>query len=466
MQATDHTIIAVSTAAGGSARAIVRLSGPRAVELAAAAFARGDGRPVAALGPFRCADGLIVVDAMELPARVYVFRAPRSYTRQDVVELHLPGSPPAVTAVLGKLIDLGARQAQPGEFTARALFAGRIDLSEAEAVADVIHADDDAQLRAAMRALGGRLHRLCSAAAGQCAEALATVEASIDLADEDIDLQSPASLAEQLQATATDLRHTAAGAADVPDTARHVHVVLAGRPNAGKSSLVNALTGANRAIVSAMAGTTRDVLSAPLALGEATVILQDAAGFAPPADGLAAAADSAARQAVAQADVVGFVIDLAAGDHTDDLALLAEARRATTAPMLVLANKADLTADAAEAAQRLAERVGASTIAVSAETGHGLATFIEQLGRHVRGSAGRSGGAMGLHIRQKQCLLAAATAADQAAEKLASCGHIVDVAELVAIDLRGSLAQLGQISGEVVTEDVLGRIFARFCVGK
>ncbi len=466
MQPTDQTIIAVSTAAGGSARAIVRLSGPRAAELAEAVFSGADGPAIGELGPFRCAGGLIAVGGMELPARAYVFRAPRSYTRQDVVELHLPGSPAAVTALLGALIDLGARQAEPGEFTARALFAGRIDLSEAEAVADVINAADDAQLRAAMAALGGRLHRLCSTAADGCAEALATIEASIDLADEDIDLQSPASLAEQLSATAAQLLRAATDAADMPDQARHVHVVLAGRPNAGKSSLVNALTGADRAIVSAMAGTTRDVLSAPLALPETTVVLQDAAGFAPPADGLAAAAHRAARQAVAQADVVGFVIDLAAGDHADDLALLAEARRTTTAPLLVLANKADLVTDAAKATQDLAAQTDRPTVAVSAETGEGLATFIDQLQQHVTVSAGRSGGAMGLHLRQKQCLLAAAGAADQASDKLAACEHVSDVAELAAIDVRGALAQLGQISGEVVTEDVLGRIFARFCVGK
>ena len=470
MHPTDQTIVAISSPAGSAARAIVRLSGPGAAALADGVFAGADGRPLANVPPFRAVDGVVrPADGIELPARAYVFHSPRSYTRQDLVELHVPGSSAAAAALAGRLVELGAVEAAAGEFTARAFFAGRIDLSAAQAVADVINADDDAQLRAAMGALGGRTHRLCAAAAEQLTEVLATVEASIDLADEDIHLAAADELAQALAAVAGDLRRTAEGAGDVPDSARHVHVVLAGRTNVGKSSLVNALTGADRAIVSAMAGTTRDVLSASLTLDGTAVLLQDAAGFAAAADALAVAADSAARQAVARADVICFVVEAAtpAADRSADAALLGEVRAANpNAPLVLLANKIDLAPDAPHALRAVADDLQLAPIAASATTGAGIDAVRAALSQRLQLSAGRSGGALGLHRRQKRCLLAAADAAAQAAGRLAQSAEIVDAAEWVAIDLRAALAELGQISGEVVTEDVLGRIFARFCVGK
>ena len=422
---------------------------------------------LARLPAFRAVDGLVRLGGRsELPARAYMFRAPRSYTRQDVVELHLPGSAVAAGALLEGLIAGGAQLAEAGEFTARAFFSGRIDLSAAEAVADVIEADDDAQLRSALAALGGRTHRLCVAAAEVITEALATVEASIDLAEEDIQLDAPGRLADVLTGQAEQLRRTARQAADMPETAQHVTIALAGRPNVGKSSLVNALAGSDRAIVSAMAGTTRDVLSTPMTLGETAVVLQDAAGFARAEDELTVAADSAARAAVRRADVVCFVVDVSDGDFADDLDLLADVRAAGAGNIVLLANKVDRLTDAAEALTALAAATGLPPIATSAVTAEGLDAVRAELTERLHVSAGRGGSALGLHQRQKRCLLAAADAATAAAAQLADSDDIAASAELVAIDLREALADLDQISGDVVTDDVLGRIFARFCVGK
>ncbi|MCK4602511.1 MAG: 50S ribosome-binding GTPase, partial [Phycisphaerae bacterium] len=273
----DDTIVAISTAAGSAARAIVRLSGTEAFRIAETTFIAEAG-PLSNVGGFRTADGLVRIApyGIELPARAYVFRAPRSYTRQDVVELHLPGVPAAATGLLAALIDAGARQAAPGEFTEWAFLAGRIDLSAAEAVADIVDAAGDAQQRSAIAALGGRVFRLCEDAASQIAECLATVEASIDLAEEDISLASPAELSRQLEELSGGLGRIAAEAADMSETRHRPYVVIAGRPNVGKSSLLNALTGVDRAIVSALAGTTRDVLSATMTLGDgAAVVGQD-----------------------------------------------------------------------------------------------------------------------------------------------------------------------------------------------
>lgn len=466
MHSIDQTIVAISTAAGAAARAIVRLSGPRAVELADGVFSAADGRPLAELAGFGATGGVIAVDEhAQLPGRAYVFLAPRSYTRQDVVELHAPGSPVVAAGLLDRLAAAGAAVAEPGEFTARAFFSGRIDLSAAEAVADVIAADDDAQLRSAMTMLGGRTHRLCGAAAVELTDVLATVEASIDLAEEDIQLDSPAHLAGQLTALADRLRSVAAGAADVPDAARHIRVVLAGRPNVGKSSLVNALTGADRAIVSALAGTTRDVLSAPLDLDGAAVLLQDAAGFGRLDSDLAAVSDNAARQAVAQADVVCLVLD-ATDIGAADAALLAELRAVNTAEPVAIANKIDLAVDPASARDAAAATTGLASLATSAVTGEGMADFKRAIAQRLHLTANRGGSGLSLHQRQKRCLLAAADAADAAGGRLAGSRGLADGAELVAIDLREAVGQIGLISGEVVTEDVLGRIFSRFCVGK
>ena len=521
MYPADDTIVAVSSAAGAAARAIVRLSGPDALSLAERVFAPE--RPwsgLEAVGGFRCVDGLLHVPierkrgqaafsasqgdappgerksslspfSLDLPGRAYVFRAPRSYTRQDVVELHIPGSPVVAGALVDALAAAGARQAGPGEFTARAFFSGRIDLSAAEAVADVINAADDAQLRSAMSALGGRVSRLCRGAASALAEAMATVEASIDLADEDIQLADARELSAALAGQAGGLRAAAEAAGEMPEAAHQGRVVLAGRPNVGKSSLLNALTGQDRAIVSALAGTTRDVLAAPLALpsGQAAM-LQDAAGFARVADSpgdcdsLAAAADNAAHAAVRRADVVCFVLDATEGVSPEDADLLKRLRQANpNAPMIVLANKADLSiADCPGAPGRIVDLgiachgeagpVGGTASGVlftSAVTGQGLDELRCRLGELLGSSVWLSGEQLGLHARQKRCILAAAGAADRAADLLAGAAEIADAAELVAVELRAALAELGQVSPDAagyVSEEILGRIFARFCVGK
>ena len=468
---TTDTIVAISTPAGSARRAIVRLSGPEALEIGDQIFV-SSGKTLARTGGFRSLDGRVTIptDDIELPARAYVFRNPRSYTRQNLAEIHMPGAPDAVSAAVDALISAGARQSLPGEFTARAFFSGRLDLSQATAVADMIDADNDAQLRSAMDALGGRIRGLCQNASAAITDALAGIEASIDLADEHIEFDRPDELSERLGGIASDLRAVADQAGDMPENARCPHVVLVGRPNVGKSSLLNALTGVDRAIVSAMAGTTRDVLSASMDLGDhGVVILQDLAGFEASVEGTpAAAADSLARRAMARSEVILFVVDASGACEDADVELLIEARQANPrAPLLLLANKCDLVAlDDLAAFARLSELAGTVPQAVSASRATGLEVLKVRLAELMHLGAHRGGQAMGLHVRQKRAMEACAAAVERTAELISPADEVADVAELAAVEMREALSQLGQISGEVVTEDILGRIFQRFCVGK
>lgn len=448
----DDTIAAISSSAGSAGRAIVRLSGPRALEITDSLFISDSPSAIADSPGFRSRVGIVQTGSIELPAVVYIFRRPRSYTRQDVVELHIPGPAAGAESLLNSLIRLGAREAGPGEFTARAFFSGRIDLSQAQAVSDVIHASGEAQLRSAIAALQGRTSRLCASAASAIADVLAEVEASIDLGDELIDVVVPAELAHRLELVALELKRITENSTDISQIGQLPRVVIIGRPNAGKSSLLNVLSGTPRAIVSALAGTTRDVLSVEMQTPQgSSVMLQDIAGLVTDArDAITAAAQEAARAALSSADMIILLADASAPDG-DGL----EPPEDCDCPVLKVANKVDLRRP----------NDGAWDVMISCRTLEGIDLLKARICDCLHLNTGCSE-ALGLHHRQKRALSQAGEISLCAASLLRSAAEVSDVAELVSQDLRGALAELGSISGRIVSDDVLGRIFERFCVGK
>jgi tRNA modification GTPase len=468
----DDTIVAVSSAAGNGAVGIVRLSGPKAIDIADTMVKVAGDVPLARRpGSTRISGEVRPAEGIGLPAVFYVFRAPHSYTRQDLVEIHSIGSPPVLEMIRRRAMALGAVAAQPGEFTARAFLNGAMDLTKAEAVAGVIRARTDTQLRASRWMMDGRLSHEISDARDELAELLALVEADIDFAEEPIQFINPVALRERLATIDARLSRIPAETKSAERLDALPRILLLGRPNAGKSSLMNALSGTSRAICAAAAGTTRDILSAPIRLGplngvKGLAILLDAAGVDPSEDAIIAQARALTLDAAQRVDLVCLVVDL--GAH-EDAAALGLVHSLELPRVVVAANKCDLLSDR-DVAQRV-RRMEAWNIGpvrrVSAKSGAGTdglrAAFVEALGETAGTTLGE---AMLLSERQRSAIADAGSAIGRAMNLGETATETVDCADLVAFELREALDALGAVTGEVTTDELLGRVFANFCIGK
>jgi tRNA modification GTPase len=473
----DRTIAAISSAAGRSPLGILRLSGPEAIPIAERMTARlsPDGETMEAARPMKLSHRpawrrwqaeLGVDETLTAPAVIYLFRSPRSYTRQDLVEFHLPGSPVLLEMARRRAIALGAEPALPGEFTARAFLNGGMDLSRAEATASLIRARTDGQLRAARRWMEGALAEKLAAARDAIAETLALVEADIDFAEEPIEFITPAELRKRLG----DVRATLQGLSDGAVSAERLEalprILLLGPPNAGKSSLMNRLSGTNRAICAAIAGTTRDLLSAPIAVGRGEAILLDAAGVDDDADDLLARARTRTLATSEQVDLVCLVLDASEIGNDRMLDLL---RRTDGTRRVLALNKSDLLSlrEMENLLERWRTRGVGPVVAVSALRGTGVealrGAFADVLGEQSGLVAADS---PVLTERQRTALAAAIEAVERSVELAADLAETVDRADVLAFELREALHALGEVTGEVTTEDLLTQVFSRFCIGK
>ena len=443
---SGDTIVAISSAVGPAARMIVRASGPTAMQLASSLWSAT--LPEAS----RAARGTLSFAGLRVPAWLYVFLTPRSYTGEDLVEVHLPGNPLLARMLLDALVAQGARPADPGEFTARAYFNGRIDLTEAEGVAATIAASGEQELRAARHLFAGELARRLRPATDLIAETLALVEVGIDFSDEDVTFLSPTEIAGRAGRADGMLRDLIDTSARFERLAHEPQVVLVGRPNAGKSTLLNALAGRERAVTSPVAGTTRDVLTAEVPLARGIIRLADAAGVEdssnPSAHEIAARMRDNALRAVEAADAVVLVQDVTDGRPPIEL---------PRAHDLLVMTKADLLPPGDS-------RLAAEDLAVSARDGTNLDRLRQRLDRLAFGDDLPGAASLALNARHIQAVGEARSALGRAAERAGPSDG--GGAELVALELREALDALGGVVGMVTPDDLLGRVFAAFCIGK
>jgi tRNA modification GTPase len=438
----DDTIVALATPAGPGARAVVRLSGPHAASVVLAVYSPS--APwVAGQRLLSAGDLQLPGVAAALPADVYFWPAPHSYTGQNIAEIHTLSSPPLVDLLVTALVGHGARPARAGEFTLRAFLAGKLDLTQAEAVQAVVAAPDADELRRALAQLAGGMAAPLTDLRNDLLNLLADVEAALDFTDEDIRFVGHEETLHRLAAALarlTLLRKQLEGRATAEKPLR---VVLAGAPNAGKSSLFNALAGAS-ALVSPQPGTTRDYLAATLDLDGVKIELIDTPGWQEAADVIASQAESLRRQQAAEADLVILCI----APEADAIALESETPAGKETPRLAVATKCDLApppaglpATSARTGAGLAEVRARLADSARSRQQHGLAPSLARCRGHIEGCLE--------HLRRAHNLVL-----------------FEDPPELLAAELREALEQLGQMVGAVYTDDLLDRIFSRFCIGK
>jgi len=472
----DDTIVAVSSPAGAAERAIVRLSGEEAVEIADRLFTptAGHTSPVRASRPGHTSCACVLSEtptysalpghvrlaeaAMTVPATVYLMRGPASYTRQDVVEFHVGGWPAVVPLVVEALVGAGARPAEPGEFTFRALLNGRLDLAQAEAVMAVVDAGSRAALRAAGDLLAGDLSRRVSALADRVREALALVEVDLDFSDQAIPPVPPRAIADRLAGVRADLADLGRRSRAMETFDGEVRLVIAGWPNVGKSSLFNRLLARDRAIVTDVPGTTRDELQAALHLGGLAFRLSDLAGLDAARDELAGKVRAKVLEAIGRADLVILALDATAESYhrTDELLSL------LSAPVVVAVTKCDL-ASPDRARAWVGERgLAAEVVPTSAVTGQGIESLGQALVRAVTaGEVDRQAAGPVVTARHRAALQRASVALARAHRQVRRPDP---AGELVALELGEALDALAAITG--ARGDVLDEIFARFCIGK
>lgn len=448
------TIAAPATAPGQAGVAILRVSGPGALSVLRGCFSHK--------GPYeprKMVYGSVLLrgEPVDRALAVY-FAAPKSYTGEDMAELHCHGGQETVRAALEALLAAGAVLAEPGEFTRRAFMNGRMDLSQAEAVMDLIAARAEGARKLALHQLEGRLGRRVAALQDELLSLLAEIEVTVDYPEDDLEEHTARSAIDRLNGIGGQLDGLLATARAGRALREGVRCAIVGRPNAGKSSLLNALLGEDRAIVTARPGTTRDTLDAEANIHGIPLTFVDTAGIRHSSDEIERMGVERAKKALASASLVLLVLDGADGVTADDRRIHKEAGET---PLILVVNKADLSlrTTAGDAARELP---CFSAVEVSALTGQGMAALQEMIHRCCAGNEGLNESATLSNVRHIEAVKDAAAATRQAVDALGQ-GFPPDTA---ATDIRRAWHALGQVTGKTVDEDVIDLIFERFCLGK
>ena len=461
----DDTIAAIASPAGAGLRGIIRISGAEALRIASEVFERidcGDATQVRNNRlPYRC-EGLLQIPSIgfPVPAALMTWPTRRSFTGQPMTEIHMIGSPPLLDATLERVLHCGARAAGRGEFTMRAFLAGRIDLVQAEAVLGVIDATDHDELQKALTQLGGGVTSRLQQIRVDLIALLGDLEAGLDFVDEDIEFITKAQIVGRLQIALQTVNQLSDDSiARLPSGYRR-RVVLAGLPNAGKSTLFNRLVGAEKAIVTSIPGTTRDYLTAPLQLNQMAIELVDTAGWETAVDLIMGHAQQFRGEQMQASDLIVWCSSAAnlPTDAVVDTNLLGEVVSSGLS-VLRIQTQSDITSDN----RGLADQPVPSAISISVHTGQGVEELQQLIMHTLRMSVSSRGELLGsTAVRCRDSLRIARTALQSAIE--ATEGEFGD--ELISVEIRQCLHALSTILGEVYTDDILDHIFSSFCIGK
>lgn len=453
----QETIAALATAPGRAGVGIVRLSGPRVRELAQAFLGFSPRPRHAHYGPFLDESGEVLDQGIAL-----FFPNPHSFTGEDILELQGHGGPVVMDLLLQRATALGARLARPGEFSERAFLNDKLDLTQAEAIADLIDSSSQQAARSAMRSLQGVFSRQIDQLVEGLTQLRIYVEAAIDFPEEEIDFLADGKVASDLAALTEELEQLIAQARQGSLLREGMRVVIAGRPNAGKSSLLNALSGRDSAIVTAVEGTTRDVLQEQIHIDGMPLHIIDTAGLRESEDEVEQIGIARAWQEIAQADRILLLVDSSLSDATTPEKVSTGLGQALPKgiPVTVIRNKIDL-GDLGIETPGLSEEDGMPLIRLSAKQGQG----VDELREHLKESMGfQADGGDGFIARRRHldALNRALSVLHQGRNQLQDYG----AGELLAEDLRQAQDCLGEITGALSADDLLGKIFSSFCIGK
>lgn len=453
---SQDTIAALASASGPAARGIIRISGPDTISIAAGTLqlSREELHPRQA----RVYEKEIQIGGIAIPATLMLWPTERSFTGEILAELHLPGSPPLLNEVLTQIWSTGARPAEPGEFTQRAFLAGRIDLTQAEAVLGVIDAGNTHQLTTALQQLAGGISGPIQEIRETLLLHLADLEAGLDFFEEDIEFVQRPAFIERLESAHRFLTRLLTRASSRMESSVAPRVVLAGLPNSGKSTLFNHLSGVDAALVSDQAGTTRDYLRRFVDLGALTIELVDVAGWEDARNEIEQAAGAQRQGQLQRADLVVWcqAIDMIDEERGLNEQLFEKCQEFSNS-LIKVSTKVDLNVESTIVSTRSSDG-----IMISALTGSGISELTAQIVARLQDSNSDCELTGATAARCQESLRNAATATERALSMAQSGAGD----ELIAMELREILEHLGRVVGQVYTDDILDRIFSRFCIGK